>query len=223
MFFPHQSLHKAIVHCEVGASTLFIFFLNTYTFLSSVVGTAALVFYTFPYLGIIFVPMIIFYYMAALYYRASSVETKRLDSLLRSLLYASYSGESRKSRELSYIAHLTCRNSHGVEHRPSVPFPGKLPSTESAIGLFMGGIPQDRFVSKSNESLDQENRAYYMTIAIQRWLGVRLDILGNILILGICLFAAGFRGSVDPSKIGVVLSYTLSSAYPETRSFCCRH
>ena len=60
---------------------------------SSVIGTAALVFYTFPYLGIMFVPMIILYYMAAMYYRASSVETKRLDSLLRSLLYASYSGE----------------------------------------------------------------------------------------------------------------------------------
>ena len=50
-----------------------------------------------------------------------------------------------------------------------------------------------------------------MTIAIQRWLGVRLDILGNILILGIGLFAAGFRKTVDPSKIGVVMSYTLSS------------
>ena len=58
-----------------------------------------------------------------------------------------------------------------------------------------------------------ENRAYYMTIAIQRWLGIRLDILGNILILGICLFAAGFRHTVDPSKIGVVLTYTLTSAY----------
>ena len=60
---------------------------------SSVVGTAVLVFYTFPYLGIIFIPMIILYYTAAIYYRASSVETKRLDSLMRSLLYASYSGE----------------------------------------------------------------------------------------------------------------------------------
>lgn len=54
-----------------------------------------------------------------------------------------------------------------------------------------------------------------MTIAIQRWLGVRLDILGNILILGICLFAAGFRHTVDPSKIGVVLTYTLSSEYSD--------
>ena len=56
-----------------------------------------------------------------------------------------------------------------------------------------------------------ENRAYYMTIAIQRWLGVRLDLLGNFLILGIALFASGFRKTVSPSKIGVVLSYTLSS------------
>ncbi len=70
---------------------------------------------------------------------------------------------------------------------------------------------QHRFVVKSEDGLDFENRAYYMTIAIQRWLGVRLDLLGNILILGIGLFAAGFRKSTDPSKIGVVMSYTLSS------------
>lgn len=48
-----------------------------------------------------------------------------------------------------------------------------------------------------------------MTIAIQRWLGIRLDFFGNILILGIALFAAVFRDTVNPSKIGVVLSYTL--------------
>ena len=59
--------------------------------------------------------------------------------------------------------------------------------------------------------MDLENRAYYMTISIQRWLSVRLDILGNILILGIALFAAGFRDTVNPSKVGVVLSYSLTS------------
>ena len=50
-----------------------------------------------------------------------------------------------------------------------------------------------------------------MTIAIQNWLALRLDILGNLLILGIGLFAAGFSHSVNPSKIGVVMSYALSS------------
>ncbi|GJE92383.1 multidrug resistance-associated ABC transporter [Phanerochaete sordida] len=69
---------------------------------------------------------------------------------------------------------------------------------------------QPRFIHTAERGLDMENQAYYMTIAIQRWLSVRLDFLGNILILGIALFAAGFRQTVDPSKIGVVLSYTLS-------------
>ena len=49
-------------------------------------------FYTFPYLGIIFLPMSILYYFLSSYYRRSSVETKRLDSLMRSVLYASFSG-----------------------------------------------------------------------------------------------------------------------------------
>ncbi|KAM5532134.1 hypothetical protein V8D89_014227 [Ganoderma adspersum] len=141
---------------------------------SSVIGTAGLVFYTFPYLGIIFAPLIVLYYVAAVYYRRTSVEAKRLDSNLRSVLYASY--------------------------------------TETLTGLstVRAYRSQDRFVRNAEQGQDVENRAYYMTIAIQRWLGVRLDILGNILILGICLFAAGFRHTVDPSKIGVVLTYTLS-------------
>lgn len=42
-----------------------------------------------------------------------------------------------------------------------------------------------------------------MTVAIQRWLGVRLDLLGNILILGIALFGAAFRNTVNPAKIGM--------------------
>ena len=65
-------------------------FLTTF---ASVVGTVVLVFYTFPYLGIIFLPLGVLYYAASVYYRRSSVETKRLDSLLRSFLYGSYSGE----------------------------------------------------------------------------------------------------------------------------------
>jgi ATP-binding cassette subfamily C (CFTR/MRP) protein 1 len=52
-----------------------------------------------------------------------------------------------------------------------------------------------------------------MTISIQRWLTLRLDLLGNVLVLGIALFAAGFRHTINPAKIGVVLSYTLSSKY----------
>ena len=73
---------------------------------------------------------------------------------------------------------------------------------------------QARSVQDAETGLDLENRAYYMTISIQRWLAVRLDLFGNILIFGIALFAVGFRRTVNPAMVGVVLSYTLSSAYP---------
>ncbi|KAJ7054729.1 multidrug resistance-associated ABC transporter [Mycena amicta] len=144
------------------------------TTFSSVLGTVALVFYTFPYLGIIFAPMVVLYYMVSSYYRRSSVETKRLDSLMRSALYASY--------------------------------------TETLTGLstIRAYREQPDSIKHAEHGLDMENRAYLMTITLQLWLSLRLDIFGNVLILGIALFAAGFRTSVNPSKIGVVLSYSLS-------------
>ena len=69
-------------------------------------GTAALVFYTFPYLGLIFIPLAIFYYATAIFYRRTSVETKRLDSLMRSALYGSYSGKFPQAAVASL--QLTC-------------------------------------------------------------------------------------------------------------------
>ncbi|KAF9042985.1 multidrug resistance-associated ABC transporter [Panaeolus papilionaceus] len=146
---------------------------------SSVIGTVALVFYTFPYLGIIFLPMAILYYIISVFYRHSSVETKRMDSLLRSVLYGSF------SEALTGLATIRAYRE------------------------------QDRSIKAAEHGLDLENRAYYMTISIQRWLAVRLDIFGNILILGIGLFASGFRHSVNPAKIGVVLTYTLASEWPD--------
>lgn len=146
-------------------------FLNTF---SSVLGTVGLVFYTFPYLGIIFAPMTVLYWLVSMFYRRSSVETKRLDSLMRSALYASYS------------------------------------ETLTGLSTIRAYREQNRAVKDAEKGLDMENRAYYMTISIQRWLAVRLDLFGNVLILGIGLFAAGFRHTVNPAKIGVVLSYTLS-------------
>ncbi|KAJ2926067.1 hypothetical protein H1R20_g11028, partial [Candolleomyces eurysporus] len=147
-----------------------------YSFISiiaSVFGVVALIFYTFPWLGIIFVPLTIIYYFASVYYRASSVETKRLDAVLRSSLYASVS------------------------------------ETLTGLATIRAYRVQEKVVTKASEGLDMQNRANYMTITIQRWLGLRLDFFGNILVLGIGLFAAGFRHDVNPARIAVVLSYTL--------------
>ena len=172
-------------------------------------------FYTFPYLGIIFLPMAIIYYIISIYYRRSSVETKRLDSLLRSILYGSYSGNFF----LLSISDLL------AEMHPTILETLTGLSTIRAyreqagrfilwfIFIFVSNMAQNRCVKEAEHGLDMQNRAYLMTISMQRWLAVRLDLFGNILVVGIGLFAAGFRTTVNPAKIGVVLSYTLASMF----------
>lgn len=86
-------------------------------------------FYTFPYLGIIFVPLSILYYMTAIYYRRTSVEAKRLDSLMRSALYSSYSGEDplpacaphRLTALAETLTGLSTVRAYGEQVRPSFP------------------------------------------------------------------------------------------------------
>jgi len=84
----------------------------------------------------------------------------------------------------------------------------------SSFGEQLIGLPsirayrqQQHFRNKLQAATDVECRAYAMTIYIQRWLGIRLDFLGNCLILGICLFGVGFAASVSPAKLGGNATY----------------
>jgi ATP-binding cassette subfamily C (CFTR/MRP) protein 1 len=103
------------------------------------------------------------------------VEAKRLDSILRSNVYAAVSGQLRSQT-----------------YEPIL----KLNSSESLSGLATVRAYRDeeRFISKLDNGIDGEsyflclfwmyladmhagqNRAYYMTIILQQWLGIRLDV-----------------------------------------------
>lgn len=49
----------------------------------NVLGVVALIFYSFPWLGIMLVPLFLLYWVFAAFYRSSSREVKRLDSNVR--------------------------------------------------------------------------------------------------------------------------------------------
>lgn len=51
------------------------------------------------------------------------------------------------------------------------------------------------------------NRAYFITIIDQRWLGIRLDFVGDILIFVVAILVVTSRFSVSPSISGLVLAY----------------
>ncbi|KDQ09674.1 hypothetical protein BOTBODRAFT_137615 [Botryobasidium botryosum FD-172 SS1] len=141
---------------------------------SSVFGTIGLVIWSYNWLGLMFPPLIILFFIVIAFYRRTSCEAQRLDSLLRSLLYASY--------------------------------------TEALTGLptIRAFREQNRFVKVTEHNVDIGNRAYFLTIACQRWLTVRVDAMGNAIILGIALASVGFGKTTNPATLGVVLSYALS-------------
>ncbi len=140
----------------------------------SVLGTVALVGWTYPLLLVIFPPMFVFYGLFAAYYRASSREVKRLDSVLRSHVFTDF---------------------------------GEMVGGMASVRAYRA---QQQFTDKTERAIDEQNSAFYMTVTLQCWLGIRLEALGNLLVLAICLLGVGLRDTLSPSKIGVVLTYSLS-------------
>lgn len=69
---------------------------------------------------------------------------------------------------------------------------------------------ENHFVRVMLDSIDQMNSAYYLTFSNQRWLSVRLDAIGNILVFVTGVLVVTSRFNVSPSIGGLVLSYILS-------------
>lgn len=68
----------------------------------------------------------------------------------------------------------------------------------------------ERFLKENEERIDVENRAYWLTVTNQRWLGIRLDFLGALLTFIVAMLTVGTRFNISPAQTGVTLSYILS-------------
>jgi ABC-type multidrug transport system fused ATPase/permease subunit len=69
---------------------------------------------------------------------------------------------------------------------------------------------QKRFVTRLVTALDDMNSAYFLTFANQRWLSIRMDAVGNLLVFVVGILVVTNQLNVDPSISGVILSYSLS-------------
>lgn len=69
---------------------------------------------------------------------------------------------------------------------------------------------QDQFLKTIRERIDEFNGAYYLTFANQRWLSLRLDYIGIVMVFVLGMLVVTSRFSIDPSTAGLVLSYMLS-------------
>ncbi|XP_077284669.1 multidrug resistance-associated protein 1-like [Arctopsyche grandis] len=68
---------------------------------------------------------------------------------------------------------------------------------------------QTRFIKESEEKVDLNQICYYPSIVSNRWLAVRLETVGNIIILFAALFAVIGKDSINPGIVGLSVSYAL--------------
>lgn len=68
----------------------------------------------------------------------------------------------------------------------------------------------DKFMATINDAVDEMDSAYFLTFANQRWLGVRLDAIGVIMVFVTEMLVVTSRFNVSPSISGLILSYLLS-------------
>ncbi|CAO3569188.1 unnamed protein product [Mortierella alpina] len=72
---------------------------------------------------------------------------------------------------------------------------------------------QNRFIKDNEFRLDQNLRAYYPSIAGNRWLAFRLECLSSVIIFGsafLAVLSLSKNISVDPGLVGLSLTYALS-------------
>lgn len=75
----------------------------------------------------------------------------------------------------------------------------------SGIGTIRSYGESERFCEDNIKRMDVENRAYYLTIINQRWLGIRLDFLGTLLTFSVAIIVVCSH-TVSAAKGGLGLS-----------------
>ncbi|KAF5359779.1 hypothetical protein D9756_003206 [Leucocoprinus leucothites] len=142
--------------------------------LSSVIGSVVIITVVERYFIIVVVVVFFGYQHFQSFYRASAREVKRLDAMLRSILYAHFS--------------------ESLTGLPTIRSYGETP----------------RFLRENKYYIDLENRALFLTVANQRWLAVRLDFCGAIMVFAVAIFAVVGVSGGSAAQIGLVLTYTTS-------------
>ena len=66
------------------------------------------------------------------------------------------------------------------------------------------------FIVENESRIDRNQLSYYPSYVANRWLSVRLETIGNFIIMFSALFAVLSRGTVDPGLVGLSLSYSLN-------------
>ncbi|MBW0487072.1 hypothetical protein O181_026787 [Austropuccinia psidii MF-1] len=116
-----------------------------------------------------------------------------------------------RSVQIYYLA--TSRELKRIDATTKSPIFALFGETLAGMATIRAYGEQGRFIGENEFKVDRNQQAYFASIASNRWLGVRLEMIGNILILTAALLSvSGLASSItlDSGMVGVLMSYVLS-------------
>lgn len=136
-------------------------------------GTLIVIGINTTYVLVPFIPIITIFIAVQKFFRATSVQLKRLDAVSRSPLYAHF--------------------------------------TESLNGLatIRAYLAQGRMAFENAHKLDENQRVFILAMTSNRWLSIRLEFLGGLLIMTTAVNCVLLRNSLSAAQAGIAMAYSL--------------
>lgn len=106
-----------------------------------------------------------------------------------------------------YVA--TSRQLKRIESTTRSPIYSHFSETVSGQSTIRAYNEQRRFTVESEMKVDHNQSISYQSICANRWLGVRLEIVGSFVVLAASLFAVIARTDIEEATVGLSITYAL--------------
>ncbi|KAF7646043.1 hypothetical protein LDENG_00194390, partial [Lucifuga dentata] len=107
-----------------------------------------------------------------------------------------------------YVA--TSRQLRRLDSVSRSPIYSHFSETMSGLSVIRAYDHQERFLKHNEKTVDENLKTVYPWMVSNRWLAIRLEFLGNLVVFFAALFAVLSRDSLDSGVVGLSISYALN-------------
>ncbi|XP_012683657.2 ATP-binding cassette sub-family C member 2 [Clupea harengus] len=107
-----------------------------------------------------------------------------------------------------YVA--TSRQLRRLDSVSRSPIYSHFGETVAGLSVIRAYRHQDRFLKHNEATMDENLKSVYPWIVSNRWLAIRLEFLGNLVVFFAALFAVVSRESLNSGLVGLSISYALN-------------